>query len=136
VPGFLGRGGDINALLDHIDHVTKLCGADHVAIGTDTPHCSPNRERELKRIARQPGSRPRWEAFWPEGSLTSHTCPQEDRLSLSWTNWPLLTVGLVQRGYSDDDIQRIIGGNFLRVARDVLSGLKPSQWPACGKRPV
>ena len=36
------------------------------------------------------------------------------------TNWPLFTVGLVQRGYSDDAIRKIIGGNVLRVARDVL----------------
>ncbi len=38
---------------------------------------------------------------------------------MAWTNWPLFTVGMVQRGYSDDDIQKIIGGNILRVAREV-----------------
>jgi membrane dipeptidase len=37
------------------------------------------------------------------------------RKSLAWTNWPLFTVGLVQRGHSDEDIQKIIGGNVLRV---------------------
>ena len=40
--------------------------------------------------------------------------------TLAWTNWPMFTVGLVQRGYSDDDIQKIIGGNMLRVARAAL----------------
>ena len=30
------------------------------------------------------------------------------------------TVGLVQRGYADDDIRKILGGNILRVAREVL----------------
>jgi membrane dipeptidase len=44
---------------------------------------------------------------------------EHQRLSLAWTNWPLFTVGLVQRGYSDDDIQKILGGNVLRVARAV-----------------
>jgi membrane dipeptidase len=39
---------------------------------------------------------------------------------MAWTNWPLFTVGLVQRGYKDDDIRKIIGGNVLRVARAVL----------------
>lgn len=34
--------------------------------------------------------------------------------------WPLFTVGLVQRGYSDEDIQKILGGNMLRVCREVL----------------
>ena len=37
--------------------------------------------------------------------------------SLAWTNWPLFTVGMVQRGFKDDDIRKILGGNVLRVAR-------------------
>ena len=35
--------------------------------------------------------------------------------SLRWTNWPMITVGLVQRGYTDADILKIVGGNILRV---------------------
>ena len=40
--------------------------------------------------------------------------------SLAWTNWPLFTVGMVQRGYKDADIRKIVGGNVLRVARAAL----------------
>ena len=40
--------------------------------------------------------------------------------STAWTNFPLFTVGMVQRGYADDDIRKILGGNILRVAREVL----------------
>ena len=37
--------------------------------------------------------------------------------SLSWANWPYWSsVGMVCKGYSDDDIRKIIGENFLRVA--------------------
>lgn len=32
---------------------------------------------------------------------------------------PNLTLGLVERGYSDDDILKILGGNYLRVFREV-----------------
>ena len=32
----------------------------------------------------------------------------------------MFTVGMVQRGYSDTDIQQILGGNVLRVARATL----------------
>ncbi len=39
---------------------------------------------------------------------------------LDWTNWPYWTVGLVCKGHSDAEIQKIIGGNFLRYARKVL----------------
>ncbi len=65
-----------------------------------------------------------FESFWPPGS--SPGLPQwqqpEQVQSLAWTNWPLFTVGMVLRGYSDDDIRKIIGGNMLRVARTVLEG--------------
>ncbi|HUS81322.1 MAG TPA: membrane dipeptidase [Armatimonadota bacterium] len=39
---------------------------------------------------------------------------------LDWTNWPLWTVGLVCRGHSDEEIRKIIGGNYLRYATRVL----------------
>lgn len=42
------------------------------------------------------------------------------RQSLAWTNWPLFTLGLVQRGYPDDAIRKILGQNMLRVARAAL----------------
>jgi membrane dipeptidase len=116
VPGFLGRSGDINALLDHIDHVAKVFGVDHVGIGTDVVYASRNADRERKKIPSRP-SRPQFRSLWPPYSF--ETTPDQ-ALSLSWTNWPLFTVGLVQRGYSDTDIQKIIGGNVLRVARAVL----------------
>ena len=65
---------------------------------------------------------------WPESDSdpdpTSVPEGPEGRAQQStvWTNWPLFTVGMVQRGYSDDDIRKIIGGNVLRVARAVFTG--------------
>jgi hypothetical protein len=32
---------------------------------------------------------------------------------------PKISEALVQRGYSRDDVQKILGGNFLRVMREV-----------------
>ena len=40
--------------------------------------------------------------------------------SVNWLNWPLFTVGLVQRGLNDDDIRQIIGGNVLRVINETI----------------
>jgi membrane dipeptidase len=31
-----------------------------------------------------------------------------------------LTAGLLARGYSEEDVRKILGGNFLRVFRDVV----------------
>ena len=42
IPDFLGRTRDIRAMLDHIDHVAKKFGVDHVAIGTDVAYRSRN----------------------------------------------------------------------------------------------
>jgi membrane dipeptidase len=120
IPEFLGRGQDIQALLDHIDHVAKNFGVDHVAIGTDAAYTSRQMGAEHKKVSRRRRVRSIWESFWPEGALGG-AVDEKARLSLSWTNWPLFTVGLVQRGYSDDDIQKILGGNVLRVAKAVLA---------------
>ena len=122
VPAFLGGKGTIVDLLDHIDHVARNFGADHVAIGTDTAYTPPRMSEEWQKIPGQGRQRPRWESFWwPNDPVSQPEWNQSHQLqSLAWTNWPLFTVGLVQRGYSDDDIRKIIGGNMLRVAQAVL----------------
>jgi len=38
------------------------------------------------------------------------------------TRMPRITEGLLERGYSDDDVQAILGENFLRVCREVWGG--------------
>jgi membrane dipeptidase len=123
VPAFLGRSGDLNALLDHIDHVVRTFGADHVAIGTDTAYTSANAGTQQAKIPPRRRQRNRFEGFWPPDDPLFAPQWRDARMhqSLAWTNWPLFTVGMVQRGYSDDDIRKILGGNVLRVARDVLA---------------
>lgn len=122
IPSFLGMSGDINAFLSHIDYAVRLVGTDHVAVGTDKPYVSSRQPKEADRIPQSPPSRKPWKHFWPadEDAVNAKYETTEHAKSLSWTNWPLFTVGLVMRGYSDDDIQKIIGGNVLRVARGVL----------------
>jgi len=113
---FLRGKGDLNSLLDHVDYVAKKFGVDHVAIGTDISYNSRNCDAENRKAA-VGGLRRKREDFrslWPKDDFAS---TEEADLSLSWTNWPLYTVGLVQRGYSDDDIRKILGGNVMRVAR-------------------
>jgi membrane dipeptidase len=117
VPTFLGGKGDITAMLDHLDRAIRKFGAEHVAIGTDVVYSSPVGPRKWKKVPKRK-SRRRWEALWPPPKLKA---TPEQRLSMAWTNWPLFTVGLVQRGHSDDDIRKILGGNVMRVARAALA---------------
>jgi membrane dipeptidase len=121
IPRFLGGAGDISVFLNHIEHIVKKFGADHVAIGTDVAYSSRNTEAEYKKVPKRADGRSalslsgaRWEHLWPPD--TAKTAPHATE-SLAWTNWPLFTVGMVQRGFKDDDIQKILGGNVLRVAR-------------------
>lgn len=117
IPTFLGSTGDVAAFLDHIDYAVKRFGAEHVAIGTDVAHSSQFAAAAAKAIPSRGKRRLRFEALWPLGARGGQW-PRA--ASLGWTNWPLVTVGLVQRGYADDDIRKILGGNILRVCRDVL----------------
>ena len=112
IPRFLRHSGDIDALLDHIDHVVKKFGPDHVAIGTDVAYSSRNARRESAKLPARPKRRIRFAALWPPDDFNT---TEQMNQSLAWTNWPLFTVGLVQRGHSDEVIQKIIGGNVLRV---------------------
>lgn len=119
VPFFLGGRGDISTMLDHIDYVAKTFGADHITIGTDRPYTSWQSAGEIPKTRR---IRERWESLWPPDDRRGASEWRQDYQvqSLAWTNWPMITVGLVQRGYSDGDIRKIIGENILRVSRDVL----------------
>jgi membrane dipeptidase len=115
IPGFLGHAGDINMMLEHIDHVKKRFGAGCVAIGTDIAYLSSSNAAEARKIPAHRRRTP-FQSLWPEGALGGGD-PAE---TLHWTNWPLFTVGMVQRGYSDAEIHQILSGNVLRVARATL----------------
>ena len=75
----------------HLEHAIQVAGIDHVAIGTDL-------------------------TFLPHPTASGIHKPH----AMDWTNWPYFTVGLVCRGFSDDEIQKILGKNFLSFARQVL----------------
>jgi membrane dipeptidase len=121
VPAFLGGKGDISTMLDHIDYVAHKFGVDHVTIGTDRAYVSLAAEGENAKIPRQARQRARWEALWQQNdAIYAPEWRQERQVqSLAWTNWLVFTIGLVQRGYSDDDIRKIVGRNILRVIREV-----------------
>lgn len=135
IPRYLGGTGDITAFLDHIDYAVKTFGAGHVAIGPDISYTSRYDAAERAKVranaaGRSPlsASGPRWEHLWPVDDFRQS--PQAVQ-SLAWTNWPLFTVGMVQRGHSDDTIRKILGENALRVAR--------ANWietPAAERRPA
>ncbi len=73
----------LSALIDHIDHIAKVAGIDHVGLGSDFDGVS---------------------GATPQGMDSAADLPK-------------ITQALLDRGYSADDIRKILGGNILRVFR-------------------
>src|SRR5690606_6586343 len=114
----LGGSGDIATMMKHIDYEVKKFGSDHGTIGTYTADTYSCADEEKSKIPAYRRPRTRWEALWPEDPFRETA---EMRQSMAWTNWPLFTVGMVQMGYSDEDIRKILGGNALRVTKAALT---------------
>jgi membrane dipeptidase len=70
----------VSRIVDHIDHIVKLVGVDHVGIGSDFDGVQAT-TIDLATVA----------------------------------DLPNLTKELLKRGYSENDIDKILGGNMLRV---------------------
>jgi membrane dipeptidase len=117
IPRFLRGDGDVSVLLNHVDHVIRKFGSDHVAIGTDVAYQPQDASRERAKVPSRGKRRTEFRSLWP---ADDYQTSQQASDSLAWTNWPLFTVGLLQRGHSEDVIRKVIGGNVMRVAKSTL----------------
>ena len=111
----LGGNGDIKAFLDHIDYVSNKFGTEHVAIGSDG--CFLTQAIPAPVIK----ARKRFESYWPTDWGKYRVEVDPDYNSLAWTNWPMFTVGMHMRGYSDEDIRKILGLNVMRVCKQTMA---------------
>lgn len=112
VPFFLAKERpSLDHFLDHLEHAIALMGIDKVGVGTDWGAVFPEPllarlNEEIKRI----GFRAEHNVDW--GAVTEGF--------KDWRDWPNITYGLVSRGYSDEEIKGILGGNFLNIFREVV----------------
>ena len=104
-------------VIRHLEHAIKVCGEDHVGIGTDSDLAPVKRTPEWERENRE------WvKGAKEEGTFTSG---RPDDLytfipDLNAANrFELLAARLSARGHSDTRIAKILGGNFARVMRAV-----------------
>ena len=77
----------VSRIVDHIDHIVKLVGIDHVGIGSDFDGVQAT-PADLSTVA----------------------------------DLPNLTRELLKRGYSENDVDKILGGNMLRVMEEQVGG--------------
>ena len=113
VPFFLTHDPNptLSHMMDHIDHVVDLVGVDYVGIGTDWPSTAPKQFNDLfNEEVRKIG-------FRPEHRVDAHAVTEGFERQDKWVN---ITAALVGWGYSDQEVQKIIGGNFLRLFRKVI----------------
>lgn len=112
LPNLLGPNATLATVLDHLDYIAGRAGVDHVCIATDSRY-NPPWPADLGPYPTKRNMTDRVGAWKPEHKANR----SEEHLhgTLAWTNWPLYSVGLVQRGYSDEDIRKILAGNFMRV---------------------
>jgi membrane dipeptidase len=109
---FLGDNDiSVQAMARHIDYAVQLVGPQHVGIGTDFVFDTDDLNRELENSQIFPPS-------YRTGNQMEFFPPEQ---------LGPLEAELAGRGYSVADIAAIMGGNFLRVARQVW---KPAGQPA------
>lgn len=122
---FIGKPGNLVDMLNHVDHAVKLVGVDHVGIGTDHWHVHNYPER-LAEVAyqefqtRYSEGRRFWSGFRPEHGNDPRLYPPREPDMEAWANWPAVTIGLVSRGYSEQEIRKMIGLNWLRLLERVI----------------
>jgi membrane dipeptidase len=75
--------GSIHDVLDHIEHVIRVAGIDHVGLGSDFDGVD--------------------------------LCPAQ---LTDVSMYPNITQGLLDRGYGESDIRKVLGENSLRVLRE------------------
>jgi membrane dipeptidase len=113
-------GATINDILDHIDYFADVAGIDHVGLGPDFmpswrfPESIAQREQRSAIIRYFHKIRPQF--YWLDSTGYSVAQGTENM----WADLPNVTKGLVARGYSDQDIKKILGGNILRVFERVI----------------
>lgn len=108
LPAFLAKKpkATVEDLLDAIDYYVQLVGFRFVGIGLDLVEGRTEEDMKpyLKTFKR--GVPPSGWMAYPEGIDSA-------------TKIPNITKGLVERGYSNKEIMGILGGNFIRVFKEV-----------------
>ncbi|MEX2374340.1 MAG: membrane dipeptidase [Dehalococcoidia bacterium] len=104
-----GDQATIDDYVDHIEHVARLVGPEHVGLGFDFIYMRDS----LRGAVRSPITFPP-AAYPPEYEDWTYV----DNLD-NHSGAPLVTATLIARGWKSDDIAKVMGLNWLRVWKEV-----------------
>jgi membrane dipeptidase len=105
----------MDQLIDHIDAIVERVGVDHVGLGLDyyskqvgvaSDEDARASYEEAVRVGIWSTAYPPPPHYYPSGIETPRDLPN-------------LTLRLQERGYPDESVRKILGGNWLRVMRAV-----------------
>ena len=110
---FLPRGFDstVEDFVDAIDDMVERVGIDHVAIGTDSTHDQPLEFWHY--IGSQQGTK--FPSTFADGSVPYTELSFQPKGIDSPAEFPNLAEALVNRGYSAEDITKLLGGNWMNL---------------------
>ena len=114
-PVMLASAPSVEMLMRQIDHALKVCGTDHVGIGSDLSTTPIDETPEYLREAK---------AFVDARASRGISAPDETRpLFIPELNHSRriegVARGLQQRGHPAAVIEKIIGGNFHRAFKEI-----------------
>ena len=106
-------------VLDHVDHVARLVGIEHVGVGSDLDVVGNPNAVNVPPGGRRPQDQPNFDRYqYHEGEGGRITIAALDHPKRMYD----LAEGLIARRHSDADISRVLGGNWQRVLSRI--------WPA------
>jgi membrane dipeptidase len=104
-------------VIRHLEHAIKVCGEDHVGIGTDGEVAAVKRSPEWERENRE------WVRGAKQDGVFAAKRPDDLYTFIPDLNvanrFELLAARLSKRGHSDARIEKLLGRNFARVMREV-----------------
>ena len=100
---FLGEGvATVERLVDHVDHLARLVGPEHVGLGLDYVF-----------------DMAAFEAFVASSDAYAASGGYSGMTQLELEDAPAITRELLRRGYGEQEVRGILGENWLRVCRQV-----------------
>lgn len=121
-PSLVWQGGDtppnVEEYFDIMDYAVNLVGIDHIGVGTDKEATSGAYPREVRlRLRRRFAFSTTSQAGSLRDKFPDDGHPELDGFG-SLADFPVLTQGMMDRGYDEDAIRKVLGLNFVRVFED------------------
>jgi len=114
-PHFVTSRPDVSVddLIDHLDYIKTLVGMDHISLGPDFL------DYRIQYFTGMTGSFASVQEGSTEGPKDPASYFRYPKGVEDVTQLPNFTHAMVRRGYSEDEIRKVLGGNLFRVFKEV-----------------